>query len=369
MEFNVNSKLLEKLLSRVIPAVPSRTPNPMLENFLLKISEGSLTVCATDNELMLSSSINVDSTMDEEMVVPAKLFYDIVRSLKDTMINIKAELNAKLSLTTENGVYTISYATSDEFPLVPVVSQDRKVSIKGSDLRFAIEQTSFAMSKEDMRPAMTGALLEFTKEGLRFVTTDGHRLVKFLNQSISANFEEQYIVPERAISILPKTIGDSDVTLLLSKTHAAILTGEVELITKLISEKYPAYNSVIPLENENRLKIKTHDLLDAVKRMMLFSTTSTKQVKFSVNKEMLEVSAEDIDHGANAKESIPCEYNGEPMDIGFNSVYVNDVLTHNHAKEVIFKLSTPSKACIIEPAEQEENHELMMLLMPVRLNT
>mgnify|MGYP002622164648 CR=1 FL=1 len=369
MEFNVNSKLLEKLLSRVIPAVPSRTPNPMLENFLLKIKDGSLTVCATDNELMLSSSLNVDASEDEDMVVPARLLYDIVRSLKDTMINIKAEPNAKLSLTTDNGVYTISYASTDDFPLVPVVSKDRKVSLNGSELRFAIEQTSFAMSKEDMRPAMTGSLFEFTKEGLRFVSTDGHRLVKFLNQSINADFEEQYIIPERAISILPKMLGDSDVTILLSKTHAAFLTGDIELITKLISEKYPAYNSVIPLENENILKVKTQELHDAVKRMMLFSTTSTKQVKFSISKELLEVSAEDIDHGANAKESISCEYNGEPMDIGFNSAYVNDVLMHNHAKEVVFKLSSPTKACIIEPAEQEENHELMMLLMPVRLNT
>ncbi len=368
MEFNVNSKLLEKLLSRVIPAVPSRTPNPMLENFLLNISEGLLTVCATDNDITLRSSINIDATVNEELVVPARLLYDIVRSLKDTMINIKSEENAKLTLTTENGIYTISYASPDEFPQIPVVPGERKVIIKGSDLKFAIEQTSFAMSKEDMRPAMTGTLLEFTNEGLRFVATDGHRLVKFLNKRIISDFEEQYIIPERAINVLPKTASDSDVTLKLSKSHASFVSGGLELITRLIAEKYPAYNSVIPLENENTLKIKTSDLHEAVKRMMLFSTTSTKQVKFSLSKETLEVSAEDIDHGANAKESISCAYNGEPMEIGFNSVYVNDVLTHNHAQEVIFKLSIPSKACIIEPVENEENLELMMLLMPVRLN-
>ena len=368
MEFKVNSKVLEKLLSKIIPAVPNRTPMPVLENFLVEIKDGLMTVSATDMEIALRSSLNIPSEEDIKMVIPAKLFYDIIRSLGDTQIKFETEENAKLRIQTDKGMYNISYSPSDDFPDIPEVSKEKEVVMNGRDLKKMIEQTSFAMSKEDMRPAMTGTLMEFTEEGLRFVTTDGHRLVKYINKAITSSREEQYIVPERAISVLSKLLGDTDIKLYLSKTNISFNIGDLELISRLIGEKYPAYNSVIPLENENILTIKTDILLSAVKRMMLFSTANSKQVKFSISSNNLEVSAEDIDHGSSAKENIECEYKGDTMDIGFNTGYVNDVLTHINDEQVIFKLHSPTKACIIKPSKTEENEELMLLLMPVRLN-
>lgn len=368
MEFKVNSKVLEKLLAKIIPAVPSRTPMPVLENFLVEIKAGLMTVTATDMEIALRSSLNVPSEEDIKMVIPAKLFYDIIRSLGDTQIRFVTDGNAKLKIQTDNGMYSIGYAPSDDFPDTPEVSKEKEVIMGGPDLRKMIEQTSFAMSKEDMRPAMTGTLMEFTEEGLRLVTTDGHRLVKYINKTITSSKEEQYIVPERAISVLTKLLGDSDIKMFLSKTNISFNLGDLELISRLIGEKYPAYNSVIPLENENILTIKTNELLSTVKRMMLFSTANSKQVKFSISSNNLEVSAEDVDHGSSAKENIKCEYKGDSMDIGFNTGYVNDVITHINDEQVIFKLHSPTKACIIEPSKTDENEELMLLLMPVRLN-
>ena len=368
MEFKVNSKVLEKLLAKIIPAVPSRTPMPILENFLFDIKDGLLNVCATDLEIALRSSINVAADENLKMIVPARLLYDIIRSLDDTQIHFETESNLKLKLTTENGVYNLSYSLPEDFPAIPSVAEDRQIAFSGSDLKKAIDLTSFAMSKEDMRPAMTGMLLEFSVEGLRFVATDGHRLVKYVNKNIKTEIEEQYVVPERAISVLTKLLGETDVKFCLSKTNISFQMGNLEFISRLIGEKYPAYNSVIPMENENLLKVKTPDLLSTIKRMVLFSTSSSKQVKFSLNKNSLEVSAEDIDHGSNAKENVNCEYKGEPMDIGFNTAYVNDVLSHIEGTDIIFKLHSPTKACIIEPTAMKENEDLMMLLMPVRLN-
>jgi DNA polymerase-3 subunit beta len=224
------------------------------------------------------------------------------------------------------------------------------------------------MSKEDMRPAMTGTLFEFTPEGLRFVTTDGHRLVKFIRKDIKTGAEEQYIVPERAIAILSKLLGETDVKLYLSKTNVSFNIGDLEFVSRLIGEKYPAYSSVIPLENENELKIKTNEMLSTIKRMSLFSASSSKQVKLTISENNLEVSAEDIDHGSNAKEQINCLYKGEPMTIGFNTAYVQDILSHVNNDEIIFKLHSPTKACIVEPAKANESEDLMLLLMPVRLN-
>ena len=368
MEFKINSKILEKLLAKIIPAVPSRTPMPILENFLFEIKDGSLTVSATDLEIALRSSLNVAAEKNIKMVVPARLLYDIVRSLDDTQVNFLVDGKGKIKITTDKGKYGLSYSPSEDFPEIASVSKEKEVIINGNDLKKALEQTSFAMSKEDMRPAMTGTLVEFANEGLRFVATDGHRLVKFINKTFSSEVPEQYIIPERAISVLLKQLSDADVKIYLSKTYASFIINDLEFISRLIGEKYPSYSSVIPLENENFLTVNRSELLSAIKRMMLFSTSNSKQVKFSITDNSLEVSAEDIDHGSDAKESIPCEYKGEPMDIGFNTTYVNDILSHLVGDQVVFKLHSPTKASIIEPVKNEENEDIMMLLMPVRLN-
>jgi DNA polymerase-3 subunit beta len=369
MEFKVNSKILEKLLAKIIPAVPARTPMPILENFLFELKGGQLNVCATDLEVSLRSSINVAASEDVSVVVPARLLYDVVRTLEDTQINFTLESNSKLKLTTEKGTYFISYSPSEDFPEIPSVSMTKEIVINGKDVKKAIDQTSFAMSKEDMRPAMTGTLLEFTPEGLKFVTTDGHRLVRFVNNNIKTGSDEQYIVPERAITVLSKLLSETDVKIYLGKSNILFSLGDIEFISRLIGEKYPAYNSVIPLENENILKVNRAELLSTIKRMMLFSSSGSKQVKFSISKENLVISSEDVDLGSSGVENLSCEFDGDQLDIGFNTQYVSDILTHVSNEEVIFKLHSPTKACIIEPDKIQEGEEIMLLLMPVRLNS
>jgi DNA polymerase-3 subunit beta len=376
MEFKVSSKELEKLLTKIIPAVPSRTPMPILENFLFEIKDGLLTIYATDLEISLKSSLNIATDDNLKIVIPAKLLYDIVRSLKDTSIHFNILQNGKINLTTDNGKYTLSYLDSDEYPEIPSLPGEKadsgdlnQVSINGTELRYAFEKSAFAMSKEEMRPAMMGTLFEFGDEGLRFVATDGHRLVNLLKKNIDTNINEKYVVPERAISVLMKILDEKDVKIYLSKTHVSFKLSDIELITRLIAQKYPDYSSVIPMENEFKMKLKTKELHDAIKRMMLFSTSNTRRVKFSIKENSLEISAEDPDLGASGEEKVSCEYPGEAIDIGFNSAYVNDILTHLVSEEnIIFKLHSPTKAVIIEPSEKKENQDLLMLLMPVRLN-
>ncbi|MBI9072914.1 MAG: DNA polymerase III subunit beta [Melioribacteraceae bacterium] len=377
MEFKVNSKELEKLLTKIIPAVPTRTPMPILENFLFDIKDGSLTIHATDLEISLKSAMNIISEENAQLVVPAKLLYDIVRSLGDTQILFEIASNGKLNLKTDSGEYTLSYLDSEDFPDIPEfpsASEENEdineFQLSGSELKTAFGLTAFAMSKEEMRPAMMGTLIKFTPEGLRFVATDGHRLVNYLKKNIVLEITDQYIIPEKAISVLLKILDEKEVKISLSKTHVSFSLSDIELITRLIGQKYPDYESVIPLENELSLKIKTKELHNAIKRMMLFSPSNSRRVKFSVSDNNLEISAEDLDLGSHAKESIMCEYSGESLDIGFNSAYVNDVLGHlGSEEEIIFKLHSSTKAVIINPREEKENKELMMLLMPVRLNS
>jgi len=376
MEFKVNSKELEKLLSKIIPAVPTRTPMPILENFLFEVKDGQLTIYATDLEISLKSSLNIVAEENIKIVVPARLLNDVVRSLKDTTIHFKLMANKKINIVTDMGKYTISYLDADEFPEIPSVETDKnakdinEVLINGEELRSAFEKCAFAMSKEEMRPAMMGTLFEFRDDGLRLVTTDGHRLVNMLNKNIKAAFNQQYVVPERAVSVLLKILNEKDVKIHLTKTYVSFKLNDIELITRLISQKYPDYSSVIPLENEFFMKVNTRDIHESIKRMMLFSTSSTRRVKFSITTDALEISAEDLDIGASGEEKVICEYKGDALEIGFNSAYVNDVLTHlSSEEEIIFKLHSPTKAVVIEPVQKKENLDLMMLLMPVRLNT
>ncbi|KAF0151253.1 MAG: DNA polymerase III beta chain [Ignavibacteria bacterium] len=374
MEFKVNSKELEKLLSKIIPAVPTRTPMPILENFLFDVKDGQLTIYATDLEISLIASLNIVTDENVKMVVPARLLYDFIRSLKDTTIHFLLMPNKKINLVTDAGKYTISYLEADEYPVIPTLSDDKEineVSINGIELRTTIERVSFAMSKEEMRPAMMGTLFEFTDEGLRFVTTDGHRLVNLLKRNIKSLTNNQYVVPERAVSVLTKILDEKDVKIYMTKTYMSFKLNDIELITRLIAQKYPDYSSVIPLENEFLMKVKTKELHDSIKRMMLFSTSSnTRRVKFSIEKTSLEISAEDLDIGASGEEKVACEYTGEKLEIGFNSAFVNDVLNHLLSEEEItFKLHSATKAVVIEPVQKKESQEMIMLLMPVRLNS
>lgn len=376
MEFKVNSKELEKLLSKIIPAVPSRTPMPILENFLFEVKEGLLTVYATDLEISLKSSLKIAAEENLKILLPAKLLYDVVKSLQDTTIYFDIQSSGKANLNTDHGKYNLSYLETEEYPDIPdfpgedLDKEDlNEININGSDLRFALEKSSFAVSKEEMRPAMMGTLFEFTEEGLRFVATDGHRLVNLVNKNIKLDVEAHYILPERAASVLLKILDEKDVKIFLSKTHMSFKLNEYELISRLIKQKYPDYTSVIPLENEFTMEIDTKEIHDAIKRMMLFSTSNTRRVKFSITQDNLEISAEDLDIGASGTENINCKYTGDPLEIGFNSAYVNDVLSHlSFEEKIVFKLHSATKAVIILPTKEKENYELMMLLMPVRLN-
>lgn len=369
MIFSVNSKVLEKVLSKVYPAVPTRTPMPILENFLFQIEEGKLTITATDMEITLRSAIFIDSTDNAEMVVPAKLLYDIVRSLGDTLIQFQIDIdNNKMQLSTDNGTYNIGYAASSDFPSIPNVNHDKKFSLSAKQLKKALDQTAFAVSKEAIRPAMMGLLFEFNIDGLRFVATDGHRLVRYSLLSEKSEIPEQYVVPERATSVLSKLLGEGEAEIALNETTISFLIEDVELTSRLINQKYPDYNSVIPLENEFTLKIKKSDLQASIKRMLIFTTNNYQQVKLTLSKTQLEINAENIEHGSSAKESIACEYIGDAMAIGFNASFLNDVLSHLDDSEALFRLHSPTKACIIQPVTPKENEELLMLLMPVRIN-
>lgn len=368
MEFKINSKQFEKLLSKAIPAIPSKTPMEILQHFMFDIKDGLLTVLASDMEIFIKTSTNVVSDKNKQFCVPAKLLYETVKQLPDTIITVSLEEDHHLKLSTDRGIYNLSYIETEEYPHIPEVATDSEFIISSDDFKRAIDKTSFAVSDEDVRLAMTGVLFDFADGELRFVATDGHRLVKYINKSIKSDLTEQYIVPKKAFNIISKFLTDGDVSINFTKSIASFHFSDLLLVTRLVGDKYPNYNSVIPLENEIILKVNRAELISAIRRMMVFVTENHKQVRLTISSNELKISAENIDTSSNANETLDCEFNGEPMVIGFNVFYLNDMVTHVDSEKIIFKLNSPTKACLIEPSESLENEEILMLLMPVRLN-
>jgi DNA polymerase-3 subunit beta len=375
MNFKVNSKELENLLSKIYPAIPTKTPMPILEYFYFELSEGVLSVYGTDLEISLKASISVPAEGNFKGLIQAKRLYELVRSFRETTVYFQIEYDHTLYLSTDKGKYKLVYLDTDDYPDIPSFpsldseEEIKEVIINGDELKYSLEKTSFAISKEEIRPAMMGMLFEFEPEGLRFVATDGHRLINLLDKNVKHNFEEQYVIPERAISVLSKLLDEKDVKIYFDKTHVSFKLSDIELISRLIGYKYPEYKNVIPMENEFTLKVNREELNDTIKRMLLFSVTGTRKIKFSLMKNEMEISAEDIDTGASANESMECEFNGETMDIGLNAAFLSDVLNHlAPEEEVIFKINSPTKAIILLPMKGKENFDLLMLVMPVRLN-
>ncbi len=370
MKFTAPSNELQKILSKIIGVVPAKSTLPILENILFDLKKNVLRLSATDLEVSMSATIEVKGNEDGSITVPAKRLMETIRSLSDVNIIFSADLSAnKIKLITETGEYTLLGESSEEFPAIPQFKGEDRIVLDGTVLRRIIARTNFSVSTDELRPAMTGVLFQVNAKGLRAVATDGHRLVRYSFAGIKqAQLKKDIIVPAKALNLVVRTSEESETTLLVDATHIQFLFGNNVLTSRLIEEHYPNYESVIPLDNEKSVVVNRETLLASVRRVSLYSSSTTHQVRFSIKNNEMKIAAEDIDFGGEAREKMPCKYSGEEVEIGFNSTYVIDILSHIDADEVIFKLSTAVRAAIITPSTQKDNEDLLMLVMPVRLN-
>jgi len=373
MKFKVNSTEFEKVLSKVIPAVPTRTPMSVLENLAIEIKDSLMTISGSDLEIVLRASLQVEADSDISILAPAKLLYDVIKNLQDTALDITISDGFKLQIKTRNGEYSVAGLDHAQYPQIPDFPKEENnpfsIAIKGTELKNILEKTVYIISKEEVRAALRGVLFDFSQDGMRFVATDGHRLVNYLKRDLAFEDAAQYVVPEKALIILTKVLEDHEVKISFSGSFVSFVLPGIELIGRLITQKYPDYAGVIPLSNEMSLQLNTRELLNTVKRLLPFTSGNLRKIKLFLESDSMQVTAEDMDIGNSAKEMLPCSYSNEPMEIGFNATLLNDLLIHSvEYNELLFKINTPNKAVIIEPVDRKENQELMLLLMPIRLN-
>ena len=375
MKFTVALPDLQKVLQSALQAVPPKSTLPVLENFHFRLDGSTLNITATDQELTIIAALTVDGASNGELLVPARKLADIVKALGNAgRITFSAEGKSfKITLKTDFGEYVLHGLDAQEFPTIPDFSTGTTIQIPGVDAMRIAKVASFAASRDEYRPAMTGMLFECDTTRINAVTTDGYRLVKVTLQSnngaLLADKKTDVIIPVRAVDLLKRIEGD--LVMLVSDTHAKFTTGTSTIITRIIDERFPPYESVIPQGNDKFARVSTSELISSVKRVALFSNSNTKQVRFSLSANKITVIAEDQETGNKAQEEITCDYAGEPFEIGFNHRYLEEALAHlsdDGVNAAVLTFSNPNRAALMKPLRDDvEADDVLMLVMPVRL--
>lgn len=369
MKFSVSSNELNKGLSAVIGAVPSKATLPILETILFESEDGKLKLTATDLEISIIEYIEADIEEDGAVAIPARRLLETLRQLPNIPVFFDVDERKNINFRTDKGTYKLVGDDADEFPEVPNLDDGINISTTTELMNNAIHKTLFAVSSDDLRPAMMGVYFQIGTEESKFVATDGHRLVKYANREITAEKDVNFIVPDKALSLIQKTIHGNACDLTVTEDHARFKSESTIVITRLINEQYPNYDSVIPRDNDKFLTISKDQMLSTVKRVAIFSSTTTRQIRLQLSSDKLTIRAEDLDMSSEAKETIDCEYSNEDMEIGFNAKYLGDVLSNIDDEEVTFEFSSPNRAGIVKPSNEDENEDILMLVMPVMLNS
>lgn len=369
MKFNVTSGELVSSLSAVIGAVPNKATLPILETVLFETEEGRIKLSASDLEVSIIEYVQVDVEQQGAVAIPARRLLETLRQLPDIPVTFEVDEKSQVRFKTDQGTYKLAGEKAVDFPDMPALEDGQEIKINTDGLKNAIKKTSFAVSSDDLRPAMMGVFFDIGEDESRIVATDGHRLVRLVRSDISASSAISFIVPEKALTLVAKALDEAECEMLVTGEHVSFHSGNTMVITRLINEQYPKYESVIPKENDKTLKINREQMLATVKRVAVFSSSTTRQIRLEMKPDEIVISAEDLDMSSEAKENIPSEFGDEPMEIGFNARYLMDVLNNIEDPEVVFEFSTPNRAGIVRPSVQDDDEDMLMLVMPVMLNS
>ncbi|WP_055446310.1 DNA polymerase III subunit beta [Lacinutrix mariniflava] len=372
MKFIVSSTYLLKQLQVLGGVINSSNTLPILDNFLFDIEDNSLTVSASDLETTMSSKLDIESDSKGSVAIPARLLLDTLKTFPEQPLTFTVEENNTVEISSNHGKYALAYADGAEFPKAVALEDPSSTTIAGHILATAISKTIFAAGNDDLRPVMSGVFFQFSTDNLTFVATDAHKLVKYTREDVSASQVAEFIMPKKPLTLLKGILNASEenVTIDYNDSNAKFTFENTVLICRLIDGKYPNYEAVIPKENPNKLSIDRTQFLNSVKRVSIFSNKTTHQIRLKIAGAELNISAEDIDYSNKAEERLTCDYQGDDMQIGFNSRFLTEMLNNLSATDVQLEMSMPNRAGILTPIDGlDEGEHVTMLVMPVMLNS
>ncbi|WP_299885967.1 DNA polymerase III subunit beta [uncultured Lacinutrix sp.] len=372
MKFIVSSTYLLKQLQVLGGVINSSNTLPILDNFLFDIDNNKLIVSASDLETTMSSTLDIESDSKGSVAIPARLLLDTLKTFPEQPLTFTIEENNTVEISSNHGKYALAYADGAEFPKAVALEDPSSTTIAGNILATAISKTIFAAGNDDLRPVMSGVFFQFSTDNLTFVATDAHKLVKYTREDVSASQVAEFIMPKKPLTLLKGILSASDenVTIEYNDSNAKFTFENTILVCRLIDGKYPNYEAVIPKENPNKLSIDRTQFLNSVKRVSIFSNKTTHQIRLKIAGAELNISAEDIDYSNKAEERLTCDYQGDDMQIGFNSRFLTEMLNNLNASDVQLEMSMPNRAGILTPVDGlDEGEHVTMLVMPVMLNS
>ncbi|MBD3750487.1 MAG: DNA polymerase III subunit beta [Sphingobacteriales bacterium] len=371
MRFIVSTSTLLKHLQAVSGALSNSTVLPILENFLFEIKDDSLTISATDLQTSMTTSVAVESKEGGKIAVPSKILLDTLKTLPEQPIAFSVDDKTfAIEISAGDGKYRLSGENGEDFPKIPVVDNASSVNLPASVLAEAINKTIFAVSNDELRPAMTGVFCQLSPQNVTFVATDAHKLVRYRRNDAKADSATSFILPKKALNLLKSSLPTEDINVSIeyNSTSAFFKFANIHLICRLIDERYPDYEAVIPQNNPNKLTLDRGLFLNCLKRVVIFANKTTHQVRLKITGSELNISSEDIDFANEAHERIGCQYDGDDMEIGFNAKFLIEMLNNLSGEEITIEMSTPNRAGLLFPSIKDKNEDILMLVMPVMLN-
>lgn len=372
MNFTVSSTALSSRLQALSRVLNSKNTLPILDSFLFEIVNKVLTVTASDGENVVKSDIElIDNNEDFSFCLSSKTIIDAVKEFAEEPLTFEVN-TGEMSVTMKyhNGKNRLPIQVADAYPRMQMSDEDvTEIKVDARRFEKAISRSVFATAQDDLRPVMNGLYVDLKSDNLTIVASDGHKLVRNENYEIKGNEPASFILPKKPANLLKNLLPkEGDVVVKFNESNAMITFAGCTIICRLIEGKYPNYNSVIPQNNPNEVTISRQDLLSALKRVLVFASQSSYLIRFALENNKLTLSSEDIDYSTSAKEELTCEYFGQQMNIGFKGTSMIEILSNMDSESVILKLADPSRAGVIVPAEQAENDNLLMLIMPMLLN-
>ncbi|MDR0968918.1 MAG: DNA polymerase III subunit beta [Lentimicrobiaceae bacterium] len=374
MKIILSSLKLLKSLQALSGVINSNNTLPILDDFLFSLTREELKITASDLETTMTISLTPDMAEGTgEVTIPARILLDIMKTFPDIPItlNINDDTLA-VELIASEGRYKLAGHKSDEFPKAVTIENDAmEVLISAEVLASGFEKTIFATGTDELRPVMSGVLLEMSENNITFVATDAHKLVRYRRTDAKAAHSASFVLPKKPINQLKNLLSakEEQVKLTFNQTNASFEFDNFKLISRLIEGRFPNYEAVIPTSNPNILTIDRLSLLNAIRRVSIFSSKATHQVRFKITGQELVLSAEDLDYYNEAKERLACSYIGDDMEIGFNSRFFFEILSNLPTEEVCLEMSSSNRAGIVSPIENlNADEHILMLLMPVMLN-
>jgi DNA polymerase-3 subunit beta len=371
MNFIVSSTTLLKHLQSISGALGTSNALPILDNFLFEINDGQLTISASDLENVMKTSLEVEANEAGKVAVPAKMLLDVLKSLPDQPCTFKVDdTNASVEIAYDNGKSKMIGFSADDYPRTPAIDNKKSLKIAGEIISNGINKTLFAAGNDELRPVMSGVFFQFTAQDVIFVATDAHKLVRYKRTDIEGDVSTSFVLPRKALNLLKANLtGEEEVLMEYNETNAKFSFNDLELVCRLIDGKYPNYEAVIPKENPNVLTIDRVQFSNSIKRVSIFANKTTHQIKLRLAGSELSLFAEDLDFSNEASERLTCNYNGEDMEIGFNSRFLMEMLNNIESTEVQLAMSEPSRAGLLTPSTyKNESEDILMLVMPVMLN-